>query len=87
MLILKTLTLQGRNRYEHKEREDTVNTPSLKAKNQLCSHTIIAINKLQEIRDIALYNAMKCRWDPTLSDTHEQYLTLLNNLLKHQENL
>lgn len=37
---------------------------------------------LQEIRDVAFQKALKYRFDPVLSKTHEGYLKLLNALLK-----
>jgi hypothetical protein len=37
---------------------------------------------LQELRDVALEKATKYRWDPWLSDAHEEYLKKLNDILK-----
>lgn len=37
---------------------------------------------LQVLRDYALEKATKYRWDPWLSEAHEEYLHYLNNILK-----
>ena len=42
----------------------------------------IALQGLQEVRDIALYLAKKYRWDPLLGKAHEDYLNILNKILK-----
>ncbi len=41
-----------------------------------------ALKALQALRDIAWQQAIKYRWDPALSRAHEEYLTLLNGILK-----
>lgn len=41
-----------------------------------------AFEGLQALREIAWHKALKYRFDPVLSQTHEEYLTVLNNLLK-----
>lgn len=40
------------------------------------------VNALQGLRDWALEKATKYRWDPWLSEAHEEYLSQLNNILK-----
>lgn len=44
-----------------------------------------ALNGLQVLRDIACCHAIKYRWDPALSRAHEEYLNLLNGILKECE--
>jgi len=44
-----------------------------------------ALNGLQALRDIAWQHAIKYRWDPVLSRAHEEYLNLLNGILKECE--
>lgn len=60
------------------------NTPiqclTISNKNQEDHNTVI--EGLQDIRDMAWHLAMKYRFDPTLSVVHEEYLTLLNRVLK-----
>lgn len=41
-----------------------------------------ALNGLQLLREIAWQHAIKYRWDPALSRAHEEYLNLLNGILK-----
>lgn len=48
-------------------------------------HYSLALSGLQELRDIAWHYAMKYRWDPALGRAHEEYLTLLNGILKECE--
>lgn len=45
-------------------------------------HNSVALQGLQELRDIAWQYAMKYRWDPALGRAHEEYLTLLNGILE-----
>ena len=45
----------------------------------------IAINALQVLRDIAWEKAIKYRFDPVVGEAHEEYLTLLNGILKECE--
>ena len=40
-----------------------------------------SLRKLQEIREIAWQQAIKYRWDPVLSRTHNDYLNMLNSML------
>ena len=40
-----------------------------------------ALEGLQALREIAWHKAIKYRFDPVLSRTHEEYLTVLNNLI------
>lgn len=42
---------------------------------------ITALDGLQVVRDIAWGLAMKYKWDPVLGGAHEEYLSLLNNIL------
>ena len=44
-----------------------------------------ALIALQDLRDIAWQYAIKYRWDPVLSKTHEEYLTMLNDIIKECE--
>jgi hypothetical protein len=39
------------------------------------------VEGLQALREIAWHKALKYRFDPVLSRTHEEYLSVLNNLL------
>lgn len=41
----------------------------------------IALEGLQELREIAWQKAMKYRFDPVLSRTHDEYLQALNGLI------
>ena len=50
-----------------------------------CSNHSMAINALQVLRDIAWQHAIKYRWDPALSQAQEEYLNLLNGILKECE--
>ncbi len=43
------------------------------------------ILSLQELRDTALQLAMKYYWDPALGKAHNEYLTMLNEILKECE--
>ncbi len=43
------------------------------------------LSAIQDIREEAWYLAIKYRHDPFMSRVHEQYLTMLNNLLKECE--
>lgn len=45
----------------------------------------LAVQGLQEIRDMAWYLAVKYRFDPALGRAHVEYLTLLNGILKECE--
>jgi len=65
------------------EKRDATNIPtrSTAEKNNTNLKNIISIQILQTLRDNAWDNAMKYRYDPVLSRTHEQYLNQLNNLL------
>lgn len=45
-------------------------------------YDIKSFKKLQDIRDIAWHNALKYTWDPVLSQTHNEYLNMLNNLIR-----
>lgn len=45
------------------------------------SNNSLALQGLQELRDIAFYLANKYRFDPMLGRAHEEYLTLLNSIL------
>ena len=65
------------------KREDTVNI--LPNKQSRYEKNSIALVGIQEIRDIAWRHAMKYRFDPILSHAHEEYLTLLNGLIKECE--
>ena len=47
------------------------------------SHNNKIIDGLQELREIAVYQANKCRWDPALSIAHEQYVEMLDKILQH----
>lgn len=38
--------------------------------------------KLQDIREIAWQQAIKYRWDPVLSQTHNEYLAMLNEMIE-----
>lgn len=40
------------------------------------------LKKLQDIRDIAWQQAIKYRWDPVLSHTHNEYLAMLNEMIE-----
>lgn len=48
-------------------------------KPQIFNNSLFA---LQALRDHALEKATKYRWDPWLSEAHEEYLNQLNNILK-----
>ncbi len=61
----------------NKKRGDT-NTPNQLGK---IKHSNCFI-ELQGLRDLALYYAIKYRFDPVLSKTHEEYLNALNELLE-----
>lgn len=43
------------------------------------------LHALQDLRDTALQKAMKYYWDPVLGKAHEEYLTMLNQILKECE--
>ena len=44
-----------------------------------------ALKALQALRDIAWQQAIKYRWDPAIGRAHEEYLRLLNGMLKECE--
>lgn len=37
---------------------------------------------LQELRDIAWLNSMEYHWDPIMRGVHEEYLDIINSMLK-----
>ena len=47
-----------------------------------CEDNTIALNGLQEIREVAFYHALRYRFDPVLSRAHEEYLNMITLLLK-----
>lgn len=55
---------------------------SLADKNKTECHYTAAVQGLQELREMAWQLAIKYRWDPALGRAHEEYLTLLNGILK-----
>ena len=58
---------------------------SLAEKNKTERHYSLALQGLQELREVAWQYAIKYRWDPVLSRAHEEYLTLLNGIIKECE--
>lgn len=60
-----------------------INTPHLD--NTDDPHATTALRGLQEIRQVALYLATKYRWDPILGHAHDQYLDMINTVLKECE--
>ena len=55
----------------------------------LCPHILSSsmkdntiIYNLQVLRDISLKRAIKYRWDPTIGSIYEDYLEILNDILK-----
>lgn len=65
------------------KREDTTNT--LSNKQSRYENYTIALHGLQALRDRAWIHALKYRFDPVLSLAHEEYLNLLNGLIRECE--
>ena len=60
--------------------EDAVYVPTKKTTG--CDQHTTTLIALQDLRDIAWKHAMKYRWDPILGGAHEEYLNMLNGILK-----
>lgn len=65
------------------KREDTTNT--LSNKQSRYGNNNMALHGLQALRDRAWIYALKYRFDPVLSLAHEEYLNLLNGLIRECE--
>ncbi len=81
--MIARLTRMGRDAMSvvnRQKSEGATNAPT--ASNFRQRQDNMALNGLQDLRDIACNYAIKYRWDPVLSRTHEEYVNLLNLILK-----